>query len=145
MTRLGPLVRLVTVGLFAAVLFAGIAVALQMCVRLPRAHGAPLPPPPKLSAEILVGKWDLRWGINDCKIWFAKDGTFALTVGNGEGPFWHGTWCVRDGALELTKWAFDPTTRCNSEPSQYQFELDMKQFPTISAKGPCFVLRDPVR
>ncbi|AMV24628.1 hypothetical protein VT84_09545 [Gemmata sp. SH-PL17] len=150
MIRFGPLVRLVTVGLFAAILFAGIAVALQMCVRLPRAVGAPLPPPPKLSAEILVGKWAYDWDEkSEGTIWVYPDGSYCSILGGPSGgTIWHGTWEVRDGVLHLTEWAFNPDNQGRWGPIHYRVAISMKRYPRLVGStqyGNEVVLRDPVR
>src|SRR5438552_2828475 len=123
------------------------ACALLAAARAP-APAAPVPPAPRLSAELMVGRWELSWGESPGVMWFHSDHTYAQMIHDRRGVVWTGTWSIEDGVIVLDEWATQVETGSTSGPVRYRYQIDVRCYPHLSgtANGSTqIVLRDPKR
>lgn len=130
-------------GALAIIFIATFALLAALLFPSSQLHGAPVPPTPRLTEDILVGRWDLQWGerredspLNgkDVFICFHADGTFAAKYYEGVcSLLWVGTWCVKGDAVEF--WERRAYLGSDvSEASQFQIDVTLANWPTIRGK-----------
>jgi hypothetical protein len=70
---------------------------------------APAPPPPVLTAELLVGRWSYDWAtMTGGWIVFMADGRYAASHDGCEMPKYAGLWEYRRGVLTLHETRINP-------------------------------------
>lgn len=89
------------------------------------AHGAPVPPPPRLTDERLVGRWQEEWGASYTgTVWFNADHTYVYIDDTMRHRWWVGAWRVENGALVLLEQTLDTRTgETNGVPLQYEIRF----------------------
>lgn len=98
---------------------------------------APVPPPRPLTAELLVGRWEWRWGtLEPGWIEFGADGRYTSRHSQGDCPNYCGRWLVRDGVLTLYEGrAPEPGTHEAAEWHQkYDVSMDTRRYPALTGK-----------
>ena len=113
------------------------------------APAAPLPPPRKLSAELLAGKrWDCTWGTSkDRYFYFLPDGSYwygyveRITIGDDkievvdvDHPTHVGCYLVRGNELLIEEGWFQ-SDHCVQFNAQYQILFDMADCPVLVGKA----------
>jgi hypothetical protein len=119
--------------------------AATLLLLAPHLFAAPVPPPPKLTAELLVGTWHYRYGgYPDGRITFFRDGTYQ-SHHSGERPTHVGHWHVDGDTLVLLEYHVNPETGIVSGgwPCEYRFPLSTADYPTIA--GGSVVMSEPIR
>lgn len=77
---------------------------------------APVPPAPRLSADLLAGAtWRYAWGDTTGVMILDRDGTYFATHSPPLGACYVGTWTVDDGRLVLLERSYRPETGYVSE------------------------------
>ncbi len=113
------------------------------------AHGAPVPPPPRLAPELLVGTWRYEYGGNRNGVMdFYADGTYVSYLGPDTWMICLGRWYVEGGEVVLIQHAFCMATGVSSGPNTYRFTFDMRDYPTLAGTSNGIVpvrLCDPQR
>ncbi|MBN9121080.1 MAG: hypothetical protein J0I06_18330 [Planctomycetes bacterium] len=108
-----------------------------------------MPPPPRLTAELLVGSWAYRWGDRcDGRITFHADGTYH-SYHEPNGQRYVGTWALEGTTVVLKEYALHRETgEPWIGPTRYEFALATRDYPTLPGRtsgGTVVVLSDPRR
>lgn len=115
---------------------------------VPKLRGAPTPAPPRLSAELLVGRWRYDYGLmTGGWIEFARDGSYVSSHDPDRGPQHVGTWRVDGGALVLTERRLCPTHGVSEFSTRYEFLVSTRDYPAVvgTCNGAPVSLTDPRR
>jgi hypothetical protein len=114
------------------------------------AQAAPLPPPRPLTAEMLIGRWEYKWGTLPVGwIEFRADGHYYSAHRQAEWPEFCGWWEIRGDVLTLREGRCpcreDLTATCCTSP--YPVTISTAGFPVIAGTsyGTKVVLSNPVR
>lgn len=105
---------------------------------------APVPPPAKVTPEMLVGVWHYEYGsMKDGVMHFAADGTYVAIHQPGKGIIYYGNWRLDGCEIELDEMIYLPDLGSSSVGGKYRFEMDMRKYPVLS--GRCFDSRVVLR
>lgn len=98
---------------------------------------APVPQPRPLTAEMMVGQWDYKWGgMADGWIQFLPDGHYFSRHYPGDYPQYCGEYTVHRGVLTL----YEARMPCPDDSAAalitatYPVELSTADFPAIRGK-----------
>lgn len=109
---------------------------------------APLPQPPKLSAELLVGRWEFSWGGMPAGwIEFRADGRYVSRHSPGAEPLYTGFYSVRGDVLTL----YEDRMPCPCDwraadcRTEYPIPVSMERYPVIVGRGGYATFSNPQR
>lgn len=110
----------------------GLLLALSVRAPVPKS-----PPPPKLTAERMVGSHHYEWGSwLDGVIHLNADGSYTAIHVPGSSSVYFGRWTVADGhTVVLTEYRHCLNTNGVSGPSEFRFQFDPKDFPALTGKS----------
>lgn len=108
------------------------------------ASSAPVPPPPRLSEQVLVGEWDYAFaGLEGGRIVFAADGAYTARHMVG-GTQYVGRWWVDGVSVVLIEHRVRDDGWIEG-PIRYEFTMDAVTFRGRTPTGTKVVLSNPVR
>lgn len=100
---------------------------------------APVPPPAKLSEEMLVGRWQYEWGQHPVGwIVFFPSGHYHARHSEGDVPVYGGQWWLRGEMLVLQEytlprvcdgWYFP--SEFERKPMEYRVKLGTARYPAL--------------
>ncbi len=111
---------------------------------------APVSPPPRLTDEMLVGRWDFQWGTQrEGWIEFLPDGRYHSRHCPGDPPSYAGLYWVHRGEIVLWERRMMPAlepTDCGTH-STYRIPVSMAKWPLIDGNylGQRVVFSNPQR
>jgi hypothetical protein len=111
------------------------------------ARGAPAPPAPRFTAELLAGAtWVYERGDEQGSIHFYADGSYVACLRPPCGELFAGEWSVERGSLRLTQYRL---SECGDfvGPEIVKIELSAAKWPRLEGQsgGVRVVFRDPER
>jgi hypothetical protein len=110
---------------------------------------APAPPPPVLTAELLVGRWSYDWAtMTGGWIVFMADGRYAASHDGCDMPKYAGLWEYRRGVLTLHETRVNPEDGSLDENvREYAVAVSARKWPVVLGDyhGTVVVLSNPRR
>jgi hypothetical protein len=99
---------------------------------------APVPPPRKLTRELLLGWWDYEYGhYRDGQLCLNPDGTYFARHQADHSLATVGVWWIENQALVLREFGFCMERGLvGSGPAQYEFRLATDRYPYLIDDGP---------
>lgn len=98
---------------------------------------APVPPPAKLSKELIVGTWNYDWGNwHEGIICFDADGSYSAQHEPGGANAYAGTWKLEGNTVTITEYGYHYATgERYSGPIDYCFDFTGSSYPNLSGKS----------
>lgn len=110
---------------------------------------APVPPSRALTADLLIGQWDMTWGSSsNWRIVFLEDGRYFCGTSPGSVPGFTGRYAVYRGVLYLNEGMTRQGDEAAELTSRYVIDLTTSRYPTLAGRtcgSTLVVLTNPQR